>query len=135
MCGMELAKMQCERATLVSLQVGIMATLSSSPPQRRASFFSNAMWLSAEQICGTIIELLNDCVIFSGEAAMRIVGVLTAVLVSVAFGPLTCGAANVSGDSPYDLQQAAGASDYENLEAVLDSSLGQIVIEFFPKEV
>lgn len=65
---------------------------------------------------------------------MRIVGVFTAVLVSVALGPLACEPANASADSPYDLEQAAGASDSENLEAVLDTSLGQIVIEFFPKE-
>jgi len=111
-----------------------MATLSSSPPRGGLLFFPNATWLYREQICGTIIELLSDCVILSGEAAMRIVGVLTAVLVSVALGSLAFEPANVSGDSAYEPQQAAGASDYENLEAVLDTSLGQIVIEFFPKE-
>ncbi|HJZ66781.1 MAG TPA: peptidylprolyl isomerase [Blastocatellia bacterium] len=63
---------------------------------------------------------------------IRIGGILTTVLLSLALGGIEPRIA--SADSPHDLEQATGASEYDNLEAVLDTSLGQIVIEFFPKE-
>src|SRR5690348_11286836 len=69
---------------------------------------------------------------FSGEHMIRVGGILTAVLLSLALGGIEPWSA--SADSPYALEQPASASEYENLEAVLETSLGQIIIEFFPKE-
>lgn len=65
---------------------------------------------------------------------MRIVGMLSAIAVYVAFGALSLDPPSASANLPSDSGQAAGASEYDNLEAVLDTSLGQIVIEFLTKE-
>lgn len=58
---------------------------------------------------------------------MRIVGTLCVVLVLASAGALSF--------EPAHLHSAQGtsAADYDNLEAVLDTTSGQIVIEFFPK--
>jgi peptidyl-prolyl cis-trans isomerase B (cyclophilin B) len=59
---------------------------------------------------------------------------LSAIAVYVAFGALSLDPPSASANLPSDSGQAAGASEYDNLEAVLDTSLGQIVIEFLTKE-
>lgn len=64
---------------------------------------------------------------------MRIAGVLSVLLVL-----FTIGASSHSLDQPRDAREIGPASqsegDYDNLEAVLDTSSGQIVIEFFAKD-
>lgn len=70
---------------------------------------------------------------------MRVGGIFCAILVYIA-----CGASNQDqpeasahlGNVPGaigSIPQTAGSGEYDNIEAVLDTSNGQIVIEFFPK--
>ncbi|MEK6284225.1 MAG: peptidylprolyl isomerase [Acidobacteriota bacterium] len=71
---------------------------------------------------------------------MRMVGICYVMLACFALGawrfeqpPVSADSGNgtVAGEST---QQTAGAGEYDGIEAVLDTSNGQIVIEFFPKD-
>ncbi|HSB10422.1 MAG TPA: peptidylprolyl isomerase [Blastocatellia bacterium] len=59
---------------------------------------------------------------------MRIVGTLCAVLMFASAGAIS------TESQPSNFTQTQAPSDYDNLEAVLDTSSGQIVIELFGKE-
>ena len=65
---------------------------------------------------------------------MRTVGIFCVVFAYLAGGPFCCqeSRASIPFGGPYS--QAVGGGDYENIEAVLDTSAGQIVVEFFPKD-
>jgi peptidyl-prolyl cis-trans isomerase B (cyclophilin B) len=65
---------------------------------------------------------------------MRRHGIFCAAVAYLAFGSLGLQASRAFVDFKATSNQATGAADYENIEAVLDTSNGQIVIEFFPKE-
>ena len=65
---------------------------------------------------------------------MRMVGIFCVVVAYLSAGPFCSEAPVASIHFEASASQAAGSSDYENLEAVLDTSVGQIVVEFFPKE-
>lgn len=71
---------------------------------------------------------------------MRVVGIFYVILAYFAFGARHFEAPSVSAElwngavAGESTQQAAGAGDYYGVEAVLDTSNGQIVIEFFPKD-
>ena len=60
----------------------------------------------------------------------RIFCMLLAYLVFCAWDPEQ----SVVSTLPKPTQQTSGAGDYDNVEAVLDTSNGKIVLEFFPKE-
>jgi cyclophilin family peptidyl-prolyl cis-trans isomerase len=61
---------------------------------------------------------------------MRVTRALIAVLVFLAVGASNQLLESAAGPA----SQATSAGEYDNLEAVLDTSRGQIVIEFFPKD-
>src|SRR5713101_2671925 len=71
---------------------------------------------------------------------MRVMGIFWAILVYIAFGASTQDQPEASahlGNGPGaigSVPQTAGTGEYDNIEAVLDTSTGQIVIEFFPKD-
>jgi cyclophilin family peptidyl-prolyl cis-trans isomerase len=63
---------------------------------------------------------------------MKIAGMFCVMLAYLAVGAL--GLEPASETLRKSITQAADTRDYDNIEAVLDTSNGQIVIEFFPKE-
>src|SRR5262245_3180519 len=70
---------------------------------------------------------------------MREIRVFLALLACAAFSAsgTATGVATVDRNHPGEIEsiaQTGGSSEYETLEALVDTSLGQIVIEFFPKE-
>ena len=66
---------------------------------------------------------------------MRIVGIFCVTLAYLAFGAPGPERSAASGTLRESIAaQATDAGDYDNIEAVLDTSKGQIIIEFFPKE-
>lgn len=66
---------------------------------------------------------------------MRVAGSLLAMLVYVASGVLGQQASPQGGSIAFEATaQAENTDEYNNIEAVLDTSAGQIVIEFFPKD-
>jgi peptidyl-prolyl cis-trans isomerase B (cyclophilin B) len=67
-----------------------------------------------------------------GESAMRIVGISCVTLACLVFGAFGIERPASPGSLSEPTAQVAG--DYENIEAVLDTSKGLIVIEFFPKD-
>ncbi|HLF83765.1 MAG TPA: peptidylprolyl isomerase [Blastocatellia bacterium] len=64
---------------------------------------------------------------------MRIVGIFCVTLAYLALGALCLEPSAASIHLGEPIPQASGSSDYDNIEAVLDTSSGQIVIELFPK--
>ena len=75
-----------------------------------------------------------------GEPAMRTVGIVFVMLVYAALCARSFERATAHYDSRIGLveaeltQQTMGPGEFDNIEAVLDTSSGQIVIEFFPKD-
>ncbi len=65
---------------------------------------------------------------------MRRVGIFCVTLAYLLLGSWTLEASDASWNLRESMPQAAGSGDYDNIEAVLDTSNGQIVIEFFPKD-
>ncbi len=65
---------------------------------------------------------------------MRMVGIFCVTLAYLALGASGLEQSAASGNLRESVPQAAGSGDYENIEAVLDTSNGQIVIEFLPKD-
>ena len=65
---------------------------------------------------------------------MRRPAIFCVAVAFLAFGSLGLQASRAFVDLNESSNQASGAADYENIEAVLDTTNGQIVIEFFPKE-
>lgn len=63
---------------------------------------------------------------------MRIVGIFCVTLAYLALGALCLEPSAASIHLGEPIPQASGSSDYDNIEAVLDTSSGQIVIELFP---
>ena len=63
---------------------------------------------------------------------MRIIGILCVLICSLIVGPLHRHRASMFIDVTN--AEAQAGDNYENIEAVLDTSAGQIIIEFFPKE-
>lgn len=63
---------------------------------------------------------------------MRIIGILCVLICSLIVGPLHRHKSFAVVD--VTTAEAQAGDNYENIEAVLDTSAGQIVIEFFPKE-
>src|SRR5438128_8388359 len=114
-----------------------LASWQPFPPARRAAglFFSRTLTV----VCHTNLrdnhrrQTLLQFAEFL-RAAMQLLRIFSAILVCAMLVMLDLKAPGTSVTPAYDLGQAAGASDYESLEAVLDTSLGQIVIEFLSKE-
>lgn len=65
---------------------------------------------------------------------MRRVGIFCLTLACLALGVWGLEQSAASGNLRETIWQAGGSSEYDNIEAVLDTSNGQIVIEFFPKD-
>lgn len=65
---------------------------------------------------------------------MRIIGILCATLAYLALGAICMEPSAASIHFAESGPQAAAGGDYDNIEAVLDTSSGQIVIEFFSKD-
>src|SRR6185369_9058231 len=63
---------------------------------------------------------------------MRIIGILCVLICSLIVGPLHQHRSSVF--TGVTKAEAQAADNYENIEAVLDTSAGQIIIEFFPRE-
>jgi len=64
---------------------------------------------------------------------MRIVGIFCLTVACLLLGAWTLEGAGLT-EPGEPAPQASGGSDYDNIEAVLDTSNGQIVIEFFPRD-
>lgn len=65
---------------------------------------------------------------------MRIVGIFCVTLAYLALGASGLEQSAASTNLRESIPQAQGSTDYDNFEAVLDTSNGQIVIEFFSKD-
>lgn len=65
---------------------------------------------------------------------MRMVGIFCVTLAYLALGASGLEQSAASSNLRESVPQAAGSGNYDNIEAVLDTSSGQIVIEFFPKD-
>ena len=65
---------------------------------------------------------------------MRTVGIFCATIAYLALCAWGAEQSASSSNLRESLAQAAGSSDYGNIEAVVETSNGQIVIEFFPKD-
>jgi cyclophilin family peptidyl-prolyl cis-trans isomerase len=65
---------------------------------------------------------------------MRRSAIFCVAVAYLAFGNLGLEPTRASVELKEPLNQASSAAGYENIEAVLDTTNGQIVIEFFPKE-
>jgi cyclophilin family peptidyl-prolyl cis-trans isomerase len=65
---------------------------------------------------------------------MRMVGIFCVTLAYLALGAWGAKQSAAPSNLRESIPQAAGSSDYDNIEAVVDTSNGQIVIEFFSKD-
>ncbi len=65
---------------------------------------------------------------------MRTTGIFCVMLTYLALGAWGLERSAASNEPEGSIQQAAGTSEYDNIEAVLETSNGQIVIEFFAKD-
>src|SRR5215813_8001935 len=117
-----------------------MATLYLWPAPGGPFFFVASLPLVGLRLCAAknCATITTHCRVrnqsrFKGEAAMRRPGIFCVAVVYLAFGSLGLQASKAFVDVNDSTNQASSA-DYENLEAVLDTASGQIVIEFFPKE-
>jgi cyclophilin family peptidyl-prolyl cis-trans isomerase len=65
---------------------------------------------------------------------MREVGIFCVTLAYLTLGALGLDLSTASSTVHESIPQAVGSADYDNIEAVLETSKGQIVIEFFSKD-
>lgn len=65
---------------------------------------------------------------------MRRVGIFWVMLVYLALGGWHVERSAASKNITWPVPQSAGSSDYDDIEAVLDTSAGEIVIQFLPKD-